>query len=263
MLRVDTYPTAAEAARALGPGTRFLGGGSLVMIELNYGANEIERIVRTTDPALKEIRVEAGRVHLGALVTMADVLRARDLGFLAPVAQAVGGPAVRSAASVGGNLFAPHPYGDFTVALLALDALVQTADGASHPLEGYLADRSGLVTSVSFTAPASNEFAFRKVRRVRPKGASVMSMACRLSRSAGQLSGARVAYGAMAPTAVRAKAVEQALEGATLDERGIAPALARATEGLDPPTDALASSWYRRETAPVQLRRLLLGEDAR
>ncbi|MEM1198609.1 MAG: xanthine dehydrogenase family protein subunit M, partial [Pseudomonadota bacterium] len=72
----------------------------------------------------------------------------------------------------------------------------------------------------------------------------------------------RVAYGAMAPTAVRAKAVEQALEGATLDERGVAPALERATEDLDPPTDALASAWYRKETASVHLRRLLLGEDA-
>ncbi|MEM8686165.1 MAG: FAD binding domain-containing protein [Pseudomonadota bacterium] len=263
MLRVDTYPTAAEAARALGPGTRFLGGGSLVMIELNYGASDIDRIVRTSDPELKEIRVEAGRVHLGALVSMSDVLNSRDLDFLAPVAQAVGGPAVRSAASVGGNLFAPHPYGDFSVALLALDAMVQTADGVSHALEGYLADRSGLVTSVSFAAPAGNTFAFRKVRRVRPKGASVMSMACRLSRSAGRLSDVRVAYGAMGPTAVRAKAVEQALEGATLDERGIAPALERATEGLDPPTDALASSWYRKETAVVHLRRLLLAEDAR
>ena len=41
---------------------------------------------------------------------------------------------------------------------------------------------------------------------------------------------------------------------------GIAPALAVATERLDPPTDALASSWYRREIAPVHLKRLLLNQ---
>jgi CO/xanthine dehydrogenase FAD-binding subunit len=63
----------------------------------------------------------------------------------------------------------------------------------------------------------------------------------------------------MAPTPIRVPAVERALEGKMLDEAGIAAALAAATDRLDPPTDPLASAWYRRETAPVHLRRLLLG----
>ena len=94
-------------------------------------------------------------------------------------------------------------------------------------------------------------------------GFAVMAMAVCLNRAAGRLSGVRVAYGAMARTAVRVPAVERALEGASLDRAGIAPALKAATDGLDPPDDALASAWYRREVAPVHLRRLLLGEDAR
>jgi len=65
----------------------------------------------------------------------------------------------------------------------------------------------------------------------------------------------------MADTAVRVPAVERALEGASLDQNGVMAALAVATDGLSPPDDALASSWYRREVAPVHLRRLLLGED--
>ena len=40
----------------------------------------------------------------------------------------------------------------------------------------------------------------------------------------GRVSNARVAYGAMAPTAVRAKAAERALEGRALDEAGVAAA---------------------------------------
>ena len=72
--------------------------------------------------------------------------------------------------------------------------------------------------------------------------------------------GARVAYGGMAPTPVRAVAVERALEGQSLDARGITAALAVATEGCAPATDAIASDWYRREVAPVHLRRVLLGE---
>ena len=80
---------------------------------------------------------------------MVDILASRDLAFLHPVARVVGGPAVRAMATVGGNLFAPSPYGDLAVALLALDAtvMVQGAYGGAQqmPLEQFLAgrDRAG------------------------------------------------------------------------------------------------------------------------
>ena len=51
---------------------------------------------------------------------MAAIARHPDLAALARAARAVGGPAIRNMATVGGNLFAPTPYGDFAVALLAL-----------------------------------------------------------------------------------------------------------------------------------------------
>jgi CO/xanthine dehydrogenase FAD-binding subunit len=63
----------------------------------------------------------------------------------------------------------------------------------------------------------------------------------------------------MAPTPIRARAVERALEGRSLDEPGIAPALAVAADGTNPATDAIASTWYRREMVAVHLKRLLLG----
>ena len=71
-------------------------------------------------------RIDASgpRITLGASVTFARVLAERDLGFLHAPARSIGGPAVRNMGTVGGNLFAPNPYGDFTVALLALDATV-------------------------------------------------------------------------------------------------------------------------------------------
>ena len=199
----------------------------------------------------------------GASVTMSGIVASRDLAFLAPAARAVGGPAIRNMATVGGNICAPHPYGDLTVALLALDGQVTLSDGGTVALETWLTERTGLIRSVSVLRPSGDAFRFRKVSRVKPKGIAVMSMAAHLTRSAGRLSGVRVAYGAMGPDPVRVTAVERALEGASLDPAGIQPALAAATEGLNPPDDSLASSWYRREVAPVHLRRLLLGEDRR
>ena len=91
----------------------------------------------------------------------------------------------------------------------------------------------------------------------------MLSIAAHLPLSGGRATGARVAYGAMAPTPIRAKAVERALEGRTLDTAGIASALAVAAEGTNPATDAIASAWYRREVLAVHLRRLLLNEPER
>lgn len=260
MPEVLTFPTTAAAAGALGAGAHMLGGGTLLMRAVNYGDQTVQTIVRTTDPEMTAIRSEGGRVVIGAGVTMTALIAARETDFLAPAARAVGGPAIRNMGTVGGNLFAPHPYGDLTVALLALDAAVRTTTG-EMPLEQFLADRAGLVLAVTVARPSGDALRFRKVARIRPKGAAVMSMAAVLNRSAGRLAGVRIAYGAMGPTPVRVPAVERALEGASLDAAGIAPALAAAAEGLEPPDDALASAWYRREVAPVHLRRLLLGED--
>jgi CO/xanthine dehydrogenase FAD-binding subunit len=173
-------------------------------------------------------------------------------------------------ATVGGNLFAPSPFGDLTVALLALDATVSVMSGygaRDMALEEFLAGRDraagAIVLSVSCDRPANPEsFRFRKVARVKPKGASVLSIAAHVPAVGGRVSGARIAYGAMAPTAIRAKAAERALEGRTLDEAGVAAAVASAAEGTTPATDAIASAWYRREVAGVHLRRLLLGREA-
>ena len=119
----------------MGSDAIFMAGGTLVMREVNAGATAT-RIVRSTDPALADIRLSGDGVAIGAGVTMATIAAHRDLTFLAPVARAVGGPQIRNMATVGGNLFAPHPYGDFAVALLALGARVAFAgqSGAPRPL---------------------------------------------------------------------------------------------------------------------------------
>src|ERR1700751_6369881 len=143
---VKTFPRLADAAGALSQerGARFLGGGTLVMRAVNEADPAIETIVRSTDPALTHIGLSSARVELGAGVTMAAILAERELSYLHPVARVVGGPAVREAATVGGNLFAPSPYGDVAAALLALDATVMLAGGYGGrelPLEELLLRR--------------------------------------------------------------------------------------------------------------------------
>lgn len=262
---VKTFARLADAAGALSSerGARFLAGGTLVMRAVNNADPEIETIVRSTDPSFLHITASSGRVELGGGVTMAAVLADRDLALLHPVARAVGGPALREAATVGGNLFATR--GDFATGLLALDATVMLAGGFGQrelALDEFLGRRdrgTALVSAVAFKRLPGDAFRFVKVTRVHPKGLSVLSIAAQLPLASGRVTGARIAYAGMSPAPFRAKAVERALEGRTLDAAGIAQALAVATDGTSPADDPIASAWWRREILPVYLRRLLLG----
>src|SRR5438445_193162 len=121
-------------------------------------------------------------------------------------------------------------------------------------------DSRAIVTSVGFTLPKADSFRFLKVSRVKPKGVSVLSIAAVLERAAdGTVSSARIALGCMAARPMRARAAEKALKGKSLDQNGIAAALATAGEGTSPITDPIASAWYRAEVLPVHLGRLLLA----
>ena len=163
---------------------------------------------------------------------MTAVARHRDLGFLAKVANAIGGPAIRNMATVGGNLFAESPYGDLTVALLALDARVSVAEagtpGVELPLAVFLAERDSfhagkIVTAVTFEIPEKDEFRFLKVSRVKPRGVAVVSIAAVLKEDLNGISSARIAFGCMADRPVRAKAVEAAWPDASAQGKALSP----------------------------------------
>ncbi|MGJ4962747.1 FAD binding domain-containing protein [Bradyrhizobium sp. HKCCYLRH3061] len=269
---VKTFQAASDAASALSSdrAARYLGGGTLVMRDLNEGDVSIATVVRATDRALQSIDAAGARIRIGAAVTFARVLAERELAFLHPAARSIGGPAVRNMGTVGGNLFAPAPFGDFTVALLALDGMVSVQGGfgvRDMPLEEFLQSRDrqagALVVAVSCIRPASvDAFRYRKIARIKPKGGSVITIAAHVPLGGGRVTGARIALGSMAPTAIRAKAAERALEGRPLDATAISAAAAAAGEGTAPTDNSLASAWYRREVVGVHLRRLLSGQES-
>lgn len=281
-IQTVTFDTYAQAAATVAGSDRahLMGGGTLLMRAVNEADAGIDTLVTVQQARNAAARVEGDKLVLPASMTMAGILKSRDCAFLHPVARLVGGPAIRNMASVGGNLFAPSPYGDLATALLAMEASVLLASSNQWiTLEQLLRDRTHEYTAASSNASvtaslggsgqvvvevscnrpqAPADFRFHKVSRVQPKGISVMALAAHLpGAGGGVMKGVRVAYGAMGPTPQRVPSVERCLEGAVLDETSIAAAVARAADDVSPPTDAIASSWYRQTVAPVHLGRML------
>lgn len=268
-VRVENFDSLESAANALrsARGARFFGGGTLLMRAVNDGDQSFDTLVRADDRDFRQIRSEGQGIRIGAGATMTQIAEHRDLAFLAPAALAVGARAVRNMATLGGNLFADSPFGDLTVALLALGASVELVGQGGRGLEidGFLRDREryqgSIVRSVTVARPRDpSAFRFVKVTRVKPKGISLLSIAVNLPLSGGRIRGARVAYGAMGPRPLRAAAVERVLDDNYLDEATIERAAAVACDGIEPRTDALASAWYRREVIGIHLKRLLSEE---
>jgi carbon-monoxide dehydrogenase medium subunit len=183
-----------------------------------------------------------------------DAVAASGLPALAAAAVAVADPEIRAQATIGGNLAAAPgveaPRGDLQAPLVALGARVRTVGAGgerTEPVEDYLAGpRDRLVLSIEVDRPA--RAAYVTQRRAHSHSYSVMAVAV------AEVNGAvRVAAAGVAPTAVALAGVEQALSS------GAAPAdaAARATEGIVPQDDALASAWYRGEVLPVLVARAL------
>ena len=266
-IEVHSADTVSQVGAVLTGSAKYFAGGTLLMRQVNYGDQSIDRLVVSDDPVLKQIQSQGEQITIGAGATMSEIIRHPDLRFLSEVARSVGGPAGRNMATIGGNLFAPRPYGDMATALLALNANINWADGQQQPIEQLLEQQAGnstpsgsgkVVTSVSLQIPARGAFKYLKVSRVKPKGVSLITLAANLHRENGRIGEASISFGGMAPMSRRARSAEQALHGASLDEAGIERCLSVCTEGMEPADDALASAWYRRQVAPVYLKRLLL-----
>jgi CO/xanthine dehydrogenase FAD-binding subunit len=168
--------------------------------------------------------------------------------------------------TVGGNLFAPPPSGDFAVALLALDAQVVIASLVGErrlPLSDFFtgfmtnALKSGeLVTGFEVPIP-KGKTAYLKFGRKHANTPAVVTVAVQIVSQAGKVSDARIALNAVASHPIRAYQAEKALVGSTLDDTAITAAASAAAEECEPFTDAIASEWYRRKMVPVYVRRTL------
>ena len=150
----------------------------------------------------------------------------------------IGGEQVRNMGTVGGNIANGSPIGDTPPPLIALGAELTLRKGDSRrtlPLEDFFIDygrqdRGPASSSRAFSfrrLPAADRFAVYKVSKRRDEDISALCGAFRVSLDeAGRWSRPpRIAFGGMAATPKRARAVERALVGKPFTEETGAAAL--------------------------------------
>ncbi|WP_380676612.1 FAD binding domain-containing protein [Salinigranum sp. GCM10025319] len=259
-MTVEAYyrPTSLEEALDLTAehesSLEVVSGGTITMPAVNEGHTFPSRVMDLRPLGLDYVRAEGETLRLGATTTLSEVIDRSDVPLLREAARHTGGWAVRNMATVGGNLFAPPPLGDFAVALLTLDAEVEIRSRDERrrvPLsefyrgEDRAIDADELVTEIRVPT-LDGETAYLKYTRNQEPAPPIVTVAVRVAVQDGVVDEARIAANGADAHPVRLRDAERVLEDAALDDDAIERAADAAADSANPPRDAVASEWYRR-----------------
>ena len=269
---------ASQLLRENGPGGRFLAGGTDLVIAMKEKGLVPKYIVDLKRiSGLSGIREQGdGSVAIGALTTMREIetstLIATKYPFLSQSAAEVGSIQIRNRATVGGNMANATPSADVAPSLVALNATAKitgaNGDRTAALEEFFRGPGQTVMTSdeilTEITIPKTGprlvgeyiKFSPREMMDLAYVGVAVTY---NLGGSDRKCEGVRIVLGAVAPTPIRAKRAEAALEGQVLTEALAEKAGEIAAEEAKPISDVRSSADYRRAMVGAMTKRALLN----
>lgn len=246
---------------------RIIAGGTDIVVQMKEGTVPEKKLLNVYQlEELRYIRVDGENVRIGALTSLADVAKSRELnefGFiLAEAADTIGSIQIMNKATIGGNLGNASPSGDCLPPLYALDArvVVASANGRREiPIKDFFKGykqldllQNELITEINFKKMSDEEDGLFLRHTLRfGEACSVVSVCIWLRRGRRKISfvDARIALGAVAPTIVRAYRSEEIVKGGNLDYDRIEAASQAVSESISPITDVRGTAEYRRDLA--------------
>jgi carbon-monoxide dehydrogenase medium subunit len=259
--RATSVEEAVGALAEAGDEAKLLAGGHslLPLMKLRLATPSV--LVDVNDvPGLAGAREEDDAVVVGGLTRHCDVVAdpvvRRHLPLLAAAAESIGDPQVRHRGTLAGAIAHGDPASDLPAAVLALGGtMVARGPGGDRRIEaddffvGFLETALApdeMLLELRFPKHTGAGWAFEKFNK-RAQDWAIVGVAA--------VGGERPGVGLvnMAPTPIRARAVEEALRsGAATDD-----AAALADADTDPSVDLNATAEFRRHLARVLVRRAL------
>lgn len=228
--------------------------------------------------SLSYIREDGNQILIGATTTHYQLESSDRLKTICPLlpecAKSIGDVQVRNKGTIGGSIAHSDPAGDWPAAVLALDAdlvLVGTNGERVVKAQNFFVDLlttdlqpSEILREVRITKPTGRfGQAYQKVPHP-ASGFAVVGVAVNLTLdNNGGCQSAGIGITGVDVKAYRAKGVEAALTGTSLDDNAIAAAAKHVCDGVDPNSDLYASGEYRCHLAQVHARRAIQTAKAR
>jgi carbon-monoxide dehydrogenase medium subunit len=273
-VQYEAPQTLAEAVRLMNddPGAAPLAGGTDLLIQYRAGVKapttfiDIKRI-----PELMGIAIDRDGLRLGAATPAADIVSNADVQRLWPgfaeAVRLIGSTQIQGRGSVGGNLCNASPAADTTCALIVnrAECVIAGPGGERRvPVEEFctapgrtVLERGELLAAIYLPRPEGRtaDAYLRLIPRsemdiaVAGAGVSVTLDGNGVCRAA------RVAIGAVAPTALFVPEAAEALVGSRLNDQALERAAAAASRAARPIDDKRGTASYRRAVVGVLARR--------
>jgi xanthine dehydrogenase small subunit len=264
--------TLAELYEVLGrePGAKLVNGGTDVVVEVNQRDSRFDAIVSLEAVAeLSRWDETDDALIIGAGVPLSRVEERvhGKLPMLSELLPLFSSRLIRNRATFGGNLVNASPIGDGPPALLALGAELILGSAAGErevPLDGFFTGyrQTGLkqgevVVAIRIPKPFPQIGRFYKVSKRVLDDISTVAAAFALDLDDDQkITSARLAYGGVAATPIRAHDAEQALIGERFTPKAVQNACAILRNTVKPITDHRGSDAYRKAMVEQLLMKL-------
>lgn len=268
-LREYYRPSSAEEAVQIkgrfGERAAYLAGGSDLLV---HRPERLEAMIDIRHAGLDYVRNDDGFHAIGGAALLRDAeaaLAGVAAGMLRLALRETAPWLIRNSATVAGNIANASPAADSVPALLALDARLLLAGTAEEEvaladvLEGPHRTRLGDRLIAEIRIPAGSNAlsgAFLKLARSKSDIAQA-NVAVAFSRDGDVLRDVRIALGAVAPTAIRARRAESLLEGQRPGDEILSEVQRVVSEDVSPIDDWRASADYRRRMSGVLARRAI------
>jgi CO/xanthine dehydrogenase FAD-binding subunit len=250
-----------------------IAGGTDIMVRFNrHRRHRQETLIYLGKLGLDYIRDDGGKISVGACATVSEVaasaLIQRKLPLLAKACGEMASPAVRNAATLGGNAVNNARHADGVAALIALGAevaIVSTkgernmamADFTATPKSEALAS-GGVVKHFVITPLRSDEkWAWEKLRQRKGESRSVVSVSMRAAMKSGKCKDLRLVIGCMKANPFVSRVAAEMMIGLAPKEALIGQIAQSVLTECEPTSDARASAWYREKATAALVRRVL------
>ncbi|MGG6193147.1 xanthine dehydrogenase small subunit [Pantoea allii] len=251
------------------PDAALLAGGTDLSLLITQRYQSIPLMIALGQvDALKVCHEDDAYYRLGAAASLekiADFMATRIPG-LTEMLTRFASLQIRQLGTLGGNLANASPIGDASPTLLALNASLLLQKGNTQrtlSLDDFFTDYRQTVLEAgefihSIIIPkvtVSPDFVAWKVSKRLDDDISAVFAAFNIQTENGIVTAARIAFGGMAATPVRATGCEQAIVGLPLTAETMAKACQALAETFQPLSDFRASADYRLQVAGNLLRR--------
>jgi carbon-monoxide dehydrogenase medium subunit len=252
---------------------RLIAGGTDLILQLHERILSADVLIDVSCvPELRRVRLEAGRLVIGATTPYVEIIRSplvhQHAFLLVEASKQIGAAQIQNTATLGGNIGNASPAADAIPCLYALEAevVVQSLTGERViPIadfhQGYrkLDLRSNeLIAEVRFPKPlVGSGTAFIKYALRKSQAISVVNVAVVLHLNQGKIDRAALALGAVGPTIIRSPSAEQILKGQPPSEALFEAAGEAARRDANPIDDLRGSASFRRYLVGVCVVRAL------